>query len=212
MAVNALPRQHVGFLIGDMNVSAELGEQVNVRTGELVLHYGARTALWCTMTKHLEFIPCGLSHDNKASATWTAIDKVLCNFPSVLLEVAGVVGGALGSHQPPAGSDHWPICVQWGVCEGEFGLPLWAASHPEYPVKVTFYLEADIRRSRDELPILHLPSCALPQIGHDDVGDSKDMHKNGWTDLMHQIWRHPMPSLGAADAIALERDEEAEWI
>eukprot|EP00971_Amphidinium_carterae_P295919 5877128-Amphidinium_carterae.1 len=32
MAVNALPRQHVGFLIGDMNVSAELGEQVNVHT------------------------------------------------------------------------------------------------------------------------------------------------------------------------------------
>eukprot|EP00971_Amphidinium_carterae_P197005 3910049-Amphidinium_carterae.1 len=28
MAVNALPRQHVGFLIGDMSVSSELGEQV----------------------------------------------------------------------------------------------------------------------------------------------------------------------------------------
>eukprot|EP00971_Amphidinium_carterae_P344334 6484671-Amphidinium_carterae.1 len=28
----ALPRQHVGFLIGDMNVSSELGEQVLART------------------------------------------------------------------------------------------------------------------------------------------------------------------------------------
>eukprot|EP00971_Amphidinium_carterae_P153736 3048255-Amphidinium_carterae.1 len=88
MAVSALPRQHVGFIIGDMNVSSELGEQVHVRTGEPVLHYGPRTALWRTMTKHLELIPCSLSHENKARAMWTAIDKVLCNFPRVLVEVA----------------------------------------------------------------------------------------------------------------------------
>eukprot|EP00971_Amphidinium_carterae_P200421 3977075-Amphidinium_carterae.1 len=45
----------------------------------------------------------------------------------------------------------------------------------------------------------------------DDIGG---MHKNGWTDIMHQIWRryrsYPMPSLG--DGVALERHEEAEWI
>eukprot|EP00971_Amphidinium_carterae_P147365 2920221-Amphidinium_carterae.1 len=176
MAVHALPPQHVGFLIGDMNVSSELGEQVQVSTGEPILHYGQRTAVWRSMTKHMELIPCGLSHENKARQMWTAIDKVLCNFPRVLVEVAGAMGRVLGSPQPPAGSDHWPICVHWGCADGDVGLPLWTASHPEYPIKVAYWREvlgvdtsspqstyhdvraivenavADIRRARTEVP------------------------------------------------------------
>eukprot|EP00971_Amphidinium_carterae_P341528 6480357-Amphidinium_carterae.1 len=128
------------------------------------------------MTQHLELIPCGLSHENKARQMWTAIDKVLVNIPRVLVEVAGASGRVLGSRQPPAGSDHWPICVHWGLAEGDVGLPLWAASHPEYPIKVAYWREVlgvdasspqsayhdiraivenavvDIRRTRTEVP------------------------------------------------------------
>eukprot|EP00971_Amphidinium_carterae_P182692 3625574-Amphidinium_carterae.1 len=65
-------------------------------------------ALWRSLTRQSELIPCGLSHENKTRAVWTDIDKVLCDFPRVLVEVAGATGRGRRA-LPPAGSNHWPI-------------------------------------------------------------------------------------------------------
>eukprot|EP00971_Amphidinium_carterae_P012929 255183-Amphidinium_carterae.1 len=112
------------------------------------------------------------------------------------------MGRVLGSHQPPAGNDHWPICVHWGSADGDVGLPLWTASHPEYPIKVAFWREvlgvdfrnshsayhdirtvvenavADLRRSRSEVPDepRHLHASCLQSLHHAMTG-SEDLFR-----------------------------------
>eukprot|EP00971_Amphidinium_carterae_P335328 6471137-Amphidinium_carterae.1 len=95
------------FLVGDTNVSGEVGDQITVATGEATLHFGPLLSIGS--------VPLAIS-------TRFRLGGHQCQRPPVG-----------GWKSPPGLSDHWPILITFDPSEErDTGHPKWTAMHSAY--------------------------------------------------------------------------------
>eukprot|EP00971_Amphidinium_carterae_P348104 6490322-Amphidinium_carterae.2 len=122
-------------LIGDMNFADMPGDVVSF-TGNEVGFSAARASCWERCFPEFSQISSSWTLRHKATSTLRRNDRCYLRLSPLLLHVSGMCTHVLGSSiLPPAGSDHWPLCISWTPSGTGHDGPLLsraACTHPDW--------------------------------------------------------------------------------